>query len=134
MVIVDDATGRKQGRFYAGETLAAAMDVLGRWCQRYGVPQNVYVDQAGMYRCEREPTTEELRLKKLPVTQFGRATKELDVRLILARSPQAKGRVERANGTLQDRLVKDLRLAKITSLEAANAWLETSGFFDDLNA
>jgi len=61
MVIVDDATGRKQGLFYSGKTLAAAMDVLGRWCERYGVPQSVYVDQAGMYRCEREPTTSDFR-------------------------------------------------------------------------
>jgi len=59
--------------------------------------------------------------------------KELDVRLILAKSPQAKGRVERANGTLQDRLVKEMRLAGIRSIQQANAWLEQSGFFRKLS-
>jgi hypothetical protein len=122
-----------RGRFYPSETLEAAMDVFERWCMAFGLPQSLYVDRAGIYRCDREPTTAELRAKKSPVTQFGRAMQELDVRLILAKSPQAKGRVERANGTLQDRLVKEMRLAKITSIEQANAWLTTSKFFDDLN-
>ena len=133
MVMVDDATGKKLVRFYAGESLAAAMDMLGRWCAKYGVPLSLYVDRAGIYRCDREPTVAELAGKTPPVTEFGRAMKELDVRLILAHSPQAKGRVERANGTLQDRLVKEMRLAKIATMEQANAWLESSSFLDDLN-
>jgi hypothetical protein len=133
MVMVDDATGKKLVRFYAGETLAAAMDMLSRWCSRHGVPVSLYVDRAGIYRCDRDPTVAELKSKAQPVTQFGRAMKELDVRLILARSPQAKGRVERANGTLQDRLVKEMRLAKISSIEQANAWLESASFLTDLN-
>lgn len=133
MVMVDDATGRMQGRFYAGESLSAAMDCFGRWCQRFGVPQSLYVDRAGIYRCDREATIEELRSKKTPQTQFGRAMKELEVRLILARSPQAKGRVERANGTLQDRLIKEMRLAPINNIEQANAWLDQSGFFEELS-
>jgi transposase len=133
MVMVDDATGRMQGRFYPSETLSAAMDMTRRWCERFGIPQSLYVDRAGIYRCDREPTAEELRRKEPPVTQFGRAMKELDVRLILAHSPQAKGRVERANGTLQDRLVKEMRLAGIDSVTLANAWLERSRFFEELN-
>lgn len=133
MVIIDDATGRMRGRFYEGETLAAAMEMFGRWCSEFGVPQSLYVDRAGIYRCDREPTLQELRSKRHPLTQFGRAMKELGVRLILARSPQAKGRVERANGTLQDRLVKELRLAGIGGIERANAWLEQSRFFQRLS-
>jgi len=133
MVMVDDATGKKLVRFYAGETLAAAMDMMSRWCSQHGVPVSLYVDRASIYRCERDPTVAELTSKTLPVTQYGRMMKELDVRLILARSPQAKGRVERANGTLQDRLVKEMRLAKIATIEQANAWLESSSFLDDLN-
>lgn len=133
MVIVDDATGRMLARFYEGETLVAAMDVFKRWCDRFGLPRSLYVDRAGIYRCDRESTLEEMLDKKKPLTQFGRAMKELDVRLILAKSPQAKGRVERANGTLQDRLVKDLCLAKVSTIEQANAWLDSSGFFDELN-
>jgi transposase len=133
MVMIDDATGRMQGRFFGTETLAAAMEMMRRWCERFGIPQSLYVDRHGIYRCDREPTAEELRRKQTPVTQFGRAMKELDVRLILAQSPQAKGRVERANGTLQDRLVKELRLAGIDSVASANRWLEQSGFFEELN-
>jgi transposase len=133
MVMIDDATGRMQGRFFPAETLAAALEMMRRWCERFGIPQSLYVDRHGIYRCDREPTAEELRRKQSPVTQFGRAMKELEVRLILAHSPQAKGRVERANGTLQDRLVKELRLAGIDSVASANAWLEHSGFFEELN-
>jgi hypothetical protein len=132
MVIIDDATGQMRGRFSSGETLVAAMDLFGRWCGEFGIPQNLYVDRAGIYRADREPTLQEVKGGKPPLTQFGRAMKELDVRLILARSPQAKGRVERANGTLQDRLVKELRLARIASIEQANAWLEQSRFFQKL--
>src|SRR5665213_2175453 len=133
MVMIDDATSRMDGRFYEGETLFAAMDVFKRWRHALGIPRSLYVDRAGIYRCDREPTVEDLQSKKMPATQFGRAMKELDVRLILARSPQAKGRVERANGTLQDRLVKELRLAGVSSVEAANAWLEKTGFFAELS-
>ena len=129
MVAVDDATGRTRGRFYAAETLAAAMDLFGRWCLEFGVPQSLYVDRAGIYRADREPTAAELKAKRRPATQFGRAMAELGVRLILARSPRAKGRVERANGTLQDRLVKEMRLAGVASVEGANAWLDRECFF-----
>ena len=133
MVIIDDATGRMLGRFFSGETLAGAMEMFGAWCDRFGVPRSLYVDRAGIYRCDRDPTAEELSSRKPPLTQFGRAMKELDVRLILARSPQAKGRVERANGTLQDRLVKEMRLSKIAGIEEGNRWLEQSKFFDTLS-
>ncbi|MEO6877013.1 MAG: ISNCY family transposase, partial [Gemmatimonadaceae bacterium] len=134
MVMVDDATGKKLVRFYKGETVSAAMDMMNRWCQSHGVPGSLYVDRAGIYRSDRDPTLAEIKERNKPVTQFGRAMKELDVRLILARSPQAKGRVERANGTLQDRLVKEMRLAKIGSMDDANIWLETGSFLKDLNA
>lgn len=133
MVMIDDATGQMRGRFYPQETLAAAMEMFGGWCDEFGVPQSLYVDRAGIYRADREPTLAEIKSKRKPLTQFGRAMKELDVRLILAQSPQAKGRVERANGTLQDRLVKEMRLAGISSIEQANAWLATSGFFQKLS-
>src|SRR5205085_7065536 len=133
MVMIDDATGRMLGRFYQGETLFAAMEMFQCWCERFGLPRSLYVDRAGIYRCDREPTVQELQSRRPPATQFGRAMKELDVRLILARSPQAKGRVERANGTLQDRLVKEMRLAKISHIEQANTWLQQSGFFHKLS-
>jgi hypothetical protein len=91
------------------------------------------VDRHSIYRSDREPTTEELAEGKEPQTQFGRAMSELSVELILARSPQAKGRVERSNGVLQDRLVKELRLAGVTAIEQANAWLASSKYFEKLD-
>ena len=133
MTVIDDATGRRRGFFHESETLGAAMDAFGRWCERFGVPRSLYVDRHGIYRADREPTTQELLAGEDPVTQFGRAMKELGVELILARSPQAKGRVERSNGVLQDRLVKELALAGVVGIEAANAWLESSGFFEKLD-
>jgi transposase len=98
MVMIDDATGQMRGRFYGGETLFAAMDLFGRWCSEFGIPQSLYVDRAGIYRCDREPTAEELAGRKRPLSQFARAMQELDVRLILANSPQAKGRVRCRTG------------------------------------
>lgn len=133
MTVIDDATGRRRGWFYAAETMEAAMKCLGGWCQRLGVPGSLYVDRHGIYRADRQATVEELRSGERPVTQFGRAMKELGIELILARSPQAKGRVERSNGVLQDRLVKELRLAGIVGMQQANAWLEQSLFFEKLD-
>ncbi len=88
MTAIDDATGKRRGRFFEAETMAAAMVTLWSWCDRFGVPESLYVDRHGIYRADRDPTFEELKSGKRPVTQFGRAMKELDVRLILARSPR----------------------------------------------
>jgi hypothetical protein len=133
MVAVDDATGRMLARFYRRETAEAAFDLFGRWAKRYGVPRGLYVDRAGIYRPERAATGQEILEAKAPVTQFGRAMLELGVELILANSPQAKGRVERKNGVLQDRLIKDMRLAGINSIGAANAFLD-DGYLAEHNA
>ena len=123
MVMVDDATSRTFARFYPAETTGAAFDVFGRWVKRQGIPRSVYVDRHSIYRDEDHPEKP---------TQFGRATKELSVELIGAHSPQAKGRVERMNGTLQDRLVKEMRLRNINSIGQANALLEAK-FLGELN-
>jgi hypothetical protein len=133
MVMIDDATGRVLARFFEAETLTAALAMFRDYAVKYGLPQAIYVDRAGIYRSDREPTQEEILAKQQPQTQFGRAMKELSVELILARSPQAKGRVERMNGTLQDRLVKALRRAKISDLAAANRFLEEE-FLEPFNA
>jgi hypothetical protein len=135
MVAIDDATSRCMARFHATETTEASFDLLGRWIARYGLPRAIYVDQATIYRVDREPTAKELLAGVTPETQVGRALRELGIELILARSPQAKGRVERANRTLQDRLVKEMRLALngkgIASVPAGNVFLET--FLEDHN-
>lgn len=133
MVMIDDATGRVTAQFYENESWASASDVFQHYVQRHGLPRGLYVDQHGIYRPDGEPTNAELLDNCPPETQFGRAMRELDIELILARSPQAKGRVERMNGTLQDRLVKALRRANISDLGVANRFLN-DGFLAEFNA
>ena len=123
MVVIDDASNLTFARLYPAETTEAAFDAFGRWIKKYGIPRSVYVDRHGIYRDEDHAEKP---------TQFGRAMKELGVELICARSPQAKGRVERRNAVFQDRLVKELRLRNISDLEQANALLEKQ-FLKDLN-
>ena len=123
MVLIDDATNRVWAQFFEEETTHASYDMVEGWAKRYGLPQSVYVDRDSIYRCEGLGTIEEQLAGKAPQTQFGRAMEQLGVELILANSPQAKGRVERMNGTLQDRLVKALRLEEIKDMESANEYL-----------
>jgi transposase len=124
MVLIDDATSEVFAWFSEGETTIAAMEAFRGYVEHYGLPQALYVDRDSIYRCDRESTIAENLAGKEPTTQFGRAMEELDVRVIMAHSPQAKGRVERVNGTLQDRLVKALRREKIGDLTAANRFLQ----------
>jgi Homeodomain-like domain len=124
MVMVDDATNRMRARFFEEETTRASYDVLEGWVRKHGLPGSLYVDRDSIYRCEGVGSIAEQLAGKLPQTQFGRAMEELGVELILANSPQAKGRVERMNGVLQDRLVKELRLAGISDMERANRFLD----------
>ena len=126
MVMVDDATNRVWAQFCEEETTHASYDVLEGWIRKYGLPQSLYVDRDSIYRCEGLGSIAEQLAGKAPQTQFGRAMEQLGVELILANSPQAKGRVERMNGVLQDRLVKALRLAGISDLARANEFLTRS--------
>jgi len=96
--------------------------VLRRWIEKYGVPRALYTDWKNVY--VREATEAEKLAGEVPLTQFGRMCRQLGIRIIAANSPQAKGRVERAHGTHQDRLVKKLRLAGIASYEEANRYLD----------
>src|SRR5512137_1451367 len=132
MVMVDDATNRMRARFFEQETTRASYEVLEGWVRQHGLPGSLYVDRDSIYRCEGEPSVAEQLAGQEPQTQFGRAMEQLGVELILARSPQAKGRVERMNGVLQDRLVKALRLAGISDLEGANRFLE-EGYLGEFN-
>jgi hypothetical protein len=132
MVMVDDATNRTGARFSEEETTRASYDVFDVWVRKNGVPGSLYVDRDSIYRCERAATAVEQIAGQEPRTQFGRAMEQLGVELILAQSPQAKGRVERRNGLLQDRLVKELRLEGISDLAAANEFLDKT-FLPALN-
>ena len=120
VVMIDDATSKTIARFYPGETTEAYMDLLGRYLRKRGRMTAMYVDRDSIFRAEdHDPNDPQPTL-----TQFKRALNELEIDLILANSPQAKGRVERFNKTAQDRLVKELRLAKATTLEEANQVVE----------
>jgi predicted DNA-binding protein (UPF0251 family) len=120
----DDATGRFFGRFYDHEGVYPAMDSLGRYIERYGLPQSLYLDKHSTYKTSRQPDTEELLRDEQAQTQFERAAQELGIKLIHAHSPQAKGRIERVFGTLQNRLVKEMRLAGISTCVEANRFLD----------
>ncbi len=132
MVLIDDATNRTYAHFFKAETTRAAYESLAVYTQRYGLPQALYVDRASIYRCEREGRVEEELRGEAPQTNFQRAMGRLGVRLILANSPQAKGRVERRNAVFQDRLVKAMRLEGISSIEQANQYLDQT-FLAELN-
>jgi transposase len=124
MTLVDDATSRTLGRLGDQETIWAAVRVLRCWIETSGVPHALYTDWKNVY--VRSPNAEEQGTGAVPRTQFGRMCAALDIRIIAASSPQAKGRVERNHGTHQDRLVKKLRRLKIATAADANAFLETS--------
>jgi len=124
MVMIDDATNRTLARFYTAEDTAAAYDIFERYVRCYGLPVALYPDRDSIYVCTREACLEEQLAEVGPETQFARAMRELGVELIPAYSPQAKGRVERRHGLFQDRLIKEMRLLGIRTIEAANAYLE----------
>jgi hypothetical protein len=132
MVMIDDATGIRMARLEAEETTEGAMRLLKSWIERFGVPQALYVDRKSTFVTDRAPTAAERRDGVEPMTVFGRACAKLEIDIIPAHSPQAKGRVERANGVFQDRWVKELRLAGVSTIEEANAMLPA--FVDKLNA
>jgi helix-turn-helix protein len=113
--MIDDATSRIDCGFYAGETVEAHMDLLGRWIRRWGRPVALYTDRDSIFEYHSRGRGDPEGL-----TQFGRALQELGIHLILARSPQAKGRIERFFETAQDRWVKEMRLAGVSTRQHAN--------------
>jgi transposase len=121
LTLVDDATGQSLGLLSAQETIWAAVAVLRRWVEQYGIPRALYTDWKNVY--VRVPTEEERVTGVAPLTQFGRMCATLGIAIIPASSPQAKGRIERNHGTQQDRLVKKLRRCAIADVPAGNAYL-----------
>jgi len=119
IVFIDDATGRlTASRFVPAETTRAYLETLRAHVLAHGVPLALYSDRHGIFRINAKDAT-----NGDGKTEFGRVTDRLGVETIQALTPQAKGRVERANQTLQDRLVKEMRLRNIDSMEPANAFL-----------
>lgn len=125
-MFIDEATSALVAlRFVPAETTQGYMQTLLRYLACYDRPVAMYSDKHSIFRVNHPNHEGEL-------TQFSRALKTLDIEAIHANTPQAKGRVERANQTLQDRLVKELRLQGVAEIEAANAFLPT--FMADYNA
>jgi transposase len=124
IAVIDDATSRMWGRFTEHDTTEENLRTLQGWLQRYGRPLAHYTDKNSIFqKAGPQPLPEQLRGDPLR-TQFGRALHELGIEWIAAHSPQAKGRIERLFKTLQDRLVKEMRLSGIDSLQGANHFLE----------
>lgn len=124
MGYIDDATNHIFGRFYEYEGTYPAMDSLSRYIKRYGLPRSIYMDKLKTYKATRQPTLYEELRGEGPLSQYQRALKELGINDIHANSAEAKGRVERLFGTLQDRLIKEMRLVKVKTIEEANEFLD----------
>jgi hypothetical protein len=130
LVSIDDATGKiTKAKFEENEGVHAVFRFWKEYSEELGKPLSIYVDRYSTYKVNHKNATDNHEL----LTQFQRASKELGIRLISAYSPQAKGRVERLFGTLQDRLVKELRLQGISDVATANAFL-AEVFIPEFNA
>jgi hypothetical protein len=129
MNMVDDATGTTLSMLFEQETTDAAMTLLSCWIKQYGIPQALYCDHKNAFVSNREPTVEEQLAGIEPRSHFEKACGKLGVEVIAANSPQAKGRVERNHAVYQDRFVKELRLAGISTIEEANRFLEEREVF-----
>jgi Homeodomain-like domain len=128
LVFIDDATGRlMQLRFVPSESAFTYFEALQGYLETHGCPTAFYSDKHSVFRAVRQEAK-----GGQGMTQFGRALAELNIEILCANSSQAKGRVERANRTLQDRLVKELRMAGVSDIEAGNAFLP--GFIERFNA
>jgi len=118
IAMIDDATSRIEAAFYPAETLQGHFDLLRRWLKKHGRPLALYTDRDSIFEA-----TAKGQPDYVGQTQFGRALEELDIDRITAYSPQAKGRIERFFQTAQDRWIKELRLAGVTTRDRANALL-----------
>ena len=122
---IDDATGKVMGAFFAqAESSWGYFRLFSDIFRQHGLPQSIYADRHSVFWTDREPTLEEQLINKKPTTEVGRGLEQLGVTLILAHSPQAKGRIERLWNTFQDRLVSELRLAKAKTMQQAQAVLD----------
>ena len=122
---IDDATGKVPRAFFEqAESSWAYFRLFSEIFKKQGLCQSVYSDRHSIFWTDREPTIEEQLKNQRPTTEVGRGLEELRVTLILAGSPQAKGRIERLWNTFQDRLVSELRLAKANTVEQATVVLD----------
>jgi transposase len=132
MKLIDDATSKRMAHLSDEETIFSAMELMWRWIDCYGIPRALYTDKKNVYVVDEKTRARAAESGEEVLTQFGRACKKLDITIITAHSPQAKGRVERSHGTYQDRLVKELRLAELNTIAAANELL-AGGYGEQLS-
>ncbi len=125
MGYIDDATNNTFARFYDYEGTIPALDSFRHYIKKYGIPQSVYLDRHTIYKSNKKLSEEEeIEGLTRAKSQFERALSELGVEVIHAYSPQAKGRIERLFGVLQDRLIKEMRLRSIKTKQKANVFLQ----------
>jgi len=126
MGAIDDATSKVMGAFFVqAESSWGYFHLFCEIFKEHGVSQSIYTDSHSVFWTDREPTLEEQLINRKPTTEVGRGLEELGVTLILAHSPQAKGRIERLWNTFQDRLVSELRLAKAKTVAQATVVLDS---------
>jgi hypothetical protein len=121
---IDDATSKVSAEFHDYEGTLPFMASFKSYIEAKGIPISVYIDRHTTYKSNKKPSIEDELENREPLTQVGRALEELGVEVIFARSAPAKGRIERLFRTFQDRLVKEMRLRKIKSIEEANSFLK----------
>jgi hypothetical protein len=124
MGYIDDATGEVFGRFYGYEGTMPAMESFKLYIRKRGLPLKVYLDKHSTYKSTAKPSIEDELNDVEPLSEFERALKELGVEVSHAHSPQAKGRIERLFRTFQDRVIKEMRLRGIRTIEEGNTFLE----------
>lgn len=137
MHLVDDATKTSLAMLFEAECTQSAMQLLYHWCLKYGIPQSIYSDRHGTYKVNekhRLTLEEELEGTEVRLSEFGKVCERLGIKQIFARSPQAKGRVERKHYLYKDRGIKELKLDGIKTIEDANMYLaQNNGFVTRLN-
>ena len=124
IAMIDDATSRLYARFFETDSTRTNITVIRDYIGKYGRPVAIYADKASHFKTTRQASVEEALRELQPETQIARALTELGIDYIAANSPQAKGRVERSFGTMQDRLIKEMRLEGISNIDEANHFLE----------
>ena len=137
MHLVDDATKTSLACLYKAECTISALDILYKWCCKYGVPQSIYSDRHSTYKVNEShklTIEDELAGREIGLTGFGEVCERLNIKQIYAYSPQAKGRVERKHQLYKDRSIKELKLFGFTTLDTANNFLlKEGGFAERIN-
>ena len=136
MHLVDDATKTSLAMLFEAECTESAMQILYHWCLKYGIPKSIYSDRHSTYKVNEKRLTleEELEGNVVRLSEFGKVCQRLGIKQIFARSPQAKGRVERKHNMYKDRCVKEFKLDGVKTIDRANTYLaENNGFVTRLN-